>query len=64
MSGVALLWLGACVQVWAVPALQEVRVNPLLADQLLLEAKSRLNQPAAGRDNKTGTDHNSVVTVP
>ena len=36
MTGVALLWLGGCTQVWAVPALQEVKVNPLLADQLLL----------------------------
>ena len=36
MRGVALLWLGVCTQVWAVPALQEVKVNPLLADQLLL----------------------------
>ena len=31
MTGVALLWLGGCTQVWAVPALQEVKVNPLLA---------------------------------
>ena len=37
MTGVALLCLGGCTQVWAVPALQEVKVNPLLADQLLLE---------------------------
>ena len=28
MTGVALLCLGGCTQVWAVPALQEVKVNP------------------------------------
>ena len=37
MTGVALLWLGGCTQVWAVPALQEGQGESLLADQLLLE---------------------------
>ncbi|MFM5083959.1 type IV pilus secretin PilQ family protein [Aeromonas media] len=59
MSGVALLWLGACVQVWAVPALQEVRVNPLLADQLLLELS--FSEPVSGFTDRLSYEPNQLL---
>ena len=59
MSGVALLWLGACAQVWAVPALQEVRVNPLLADQLLLELS--FSEPVSGFTDRLSYEPNQLL---
>ena len=55
----ALLWLGACVQVWAVPALQEVRVNPLLADQLLLELS--FSEPVSGFTDRLSYEPNQLL---
>ena len=55
----ALLWLGACVQVWAVPALQEVRVNPLLADQLLLELS--FSEPVSGFTDRLSYEPNELL---
>ncbi|MFM4678477.1 type IV pilus secretin PilQ [Aeromonas media] len=59
MSGVALLWLGACAQVWAVPALQEVKVNPLLADQLLLELS--FSEPVSGFTDRLSYEPNQLL---
>ncbi len=55
----ALLWLGACAQVWAVPALQEVRVNPLLADQLLLELS--FSEPVSGFTDRLSYEPNQLL---
>ena len=55
----ALLWLGACVQVWAVPALQEVKVNPLLADQLLLELS--FSEPVSGFTDRLSYEPNQLL---
>ncbi|MGY3889580.1 type IV pilus secretin PilQ [Aeromonas mytilicola] len=59
MSGVALLWLGVCTQVWAVPALQEVKVNPLLADQLLLELS--FSEPVSGFTDRLSYEPNQLL---
>uniref|UniRef100_UPI00313B2A2A type IV pilus secretin PilQ n=2 Tax=Aeromonas sp. OTU364 TaxID=3043864 RepID=UPI00313B2A2A len=59
MRGVALLWLGACTQVWAVPALQEVKVNPLLADQLLLELS--FSEPVSGFTDRLSYEPNQLL---
>ena len=55
----ALLWLGACTQVWAVPALQEVKVNPLMADQLLLELS--FSEPVSGFTDRLSYEPNQLV---
>lgn len=55
----ALLWLGACTQVWAVPALQEVKVNPLLADQLLLELS--FSEPVSGFTDRLSYEPNQLL---
>ncbi|WP_429149268.1 type IV pilus secretin PilQ [Aeromonas rivipollensis] len=59
MRGVALLWLGVCTQVWAVPALQEVKVNPLLADQLLLELS--FSEPVSGFTDRLSYEPNQLL---
>ncbi|MDX7844240.1 type IV pilus secretin PilQ family protein [Aeromonas caviae] len=59
MTGVALLWLGGCTQVWAVPALQEVKVNPLLADQLLLELS--FSEPVSGFTDRLTYEPNQLL---
>ncbi|MFM4976782.1 MULTISPECIES: type IV pilus secretin PilQ [Aeromonas] len=59
MGGVALLWLGVCTQVWAVPALQEVKVNPLLADQLLLELS--FSEPVSGFTDRLSYEPNQLL---
>jgi len=56
---VALLWLGVCTQVWAVPALQEVKVNPLLADQLLLELS--FSEPVSGFTDRLSYEPNQLL---
>ncbi len=55
----ALLWLGVCTQVWAVPALQEVKVNPLLADQLLLELS--FSEPVSGFTDRLSYEPNQLL---
>lgn len=55
----ALLWLGGCTQVWAVPALQEVKVNPLLADQLLLELS--FSEPVSGFTDRLTYEPNQLL---
>ncbi|WP_338887941.1 type IV pilus secretin PilQ family protein [Aeromonas rivipollensis] len=59
MRGVALMWLGVCTQVWAVPALQEVKVNPLLADQLLLELS--FSEPVSGFTDRLSYEPNQLL---
>ncbi|MGY4108172.1 type IV pilus secretin PilQ [Aeromonas encheleia] len=59
MSGVALLCLGACNQVWAVAALQEVKVNPLLADQLVLELS--FSEPVSGFTDRLSYEPNQLL---
>ncbi|MBP0602271.1 type IV pilus secretin PilQ family protein [Aeromonas sanarellii] len=59
MTGVALLCLGGCTQVWAVPALQEVKVNPLLADQLLLELS--FSEPVSGFTDRLSYEPNQLL---
>lgn len=59
MTGVALLWLGACNQVWAIPTLQEVKVNPLLADQLLLELS--FSEPVSGFTDRLSYEPNQLL---
>ncbi|MGL5815888.1 MAG: type IV pilus secretin PilQ [Aeromonas sp.] len=59
MTGVALLWFGACHQVWAVPTLQEVKVNPLLADQLLLELS--FSEPVSGFSDRLSYEPNQLL---
>ncbi|MFM5027679.1 type IV pilus secretin PilQ [Aeromonas rivipollensis] len=59
VRGVALLWLGVCTQVWAVPALQEVKVNPLLADQLLLELS--FSEPVSGFTDRLSYEPNQLL---
>ncbi|MFM5135109.1 type IV pilus secretin PilQ [Aeromonas rivipollensis] len=59
LRGVALLWLGVCTQVWAVPALQEVKVNPLLADQLLLELS--FSEPVSGFTDRLSYEPNQLL---
>ncbi len=54
-----LLWLGVCTQVWAVPALQEVKVNPLLADQLLLELS--FSEPVSGFTDRLSYEPNQLL---
>jgi type IV pilus assembly protein PilQ len=59
MTGVALLCLGACNQVWAVATLQEVKVNPLLADQLLLELN--FSEPVSGFTDRLSYEPNQLL---
>ncbi|MGY3859909.1 type IV pilus secretin PilQ [Aeromonas intestinalis] len=59
MTGVALLWFGACHQAWAVPTLQEVKVNPLLADQLLLELS--FSEPVSGFSDRLSYEPNQLL---
>ncbi|UNP87667.1 type IV pilus secretin PilQ [Aeromonas encheleia] len=59
LSGVALLCLGACNQVWAVAALQEVKVNPLLADQLVLELS--FSEPVSGFTDRLSYEPNQLL---
>ena len=53
------MWLGVCTQVWAVPALQEVKVNPLLADQLLLELS--FSEPVSGFTDRLSYEPNQLL---
>lgn len=55
----ALLCLGACNQVWAVAALQEVKVNPLLADQLVLELS--FSEPVSGFTDRLSYEPNQLL---
>lgn len=55
----ALLCLGACNQVWAVATLQEVKVNPLLADQLLLELS--FSEPVSGFTDRLSYEPNQLL---
>lgn len=55
----ALLCLGACNQVWAVAALQEVKVNPLLDDQLVLELS--FSEPVSGFTDRLSYEPNQLL---
>ncbi len=55
----ALLCLGVCGQVWAVPTLQEVKVNPLLADQLLLELS--FSEPVSSFTDRLSYEPNQLL---
>lgn len=59
MTGVALLCLGVCNQVWAVATLQEVKVNPLLADQLVLELS--FSEPVSGFTDRLSYEPNQLL---
>ncbi|MEG0008439.1 MAG: type IV pilus secretin PilQ family protein [Aeromonas sp.] len=59
MTGVALLCLGAWNPVWAVPTLQEVKVNPLLADQLQLELS--FSEPVSGFTDRLSYEPNQLL---
>lgn len=54
----ALLWF-ACQPVWAIPTLQEVKVNPLLADQLLLELS--FSEPVSGFTDRLSYEPNQLL---
>ncbi len=57
---VALLFcVGAWGQVWAVATLQEVKVNPLMADQLLLELS--FSEPVGGFTDRLSYEPNQLL---
>jgi type IV pilus assembly protein PilQ len=57
---VAALLLGSLFHpAWAIPTLQEVKVNPLLADQLLLELS--FSEPVSGFTDRLGYQPNQLM---
>lgn len=57
---VALLFcVGAWGQAWAVATLQEVKVNPLMADQLLLELS--FSEPVSGFTDRLSYEPNQLL---
>lgn len=59
-TGVALLFcVGAWGQAWAVATLQEVKVNPLMADQLLLELS--FSEPVSGFTDRLSYEPNQLL---
>ncbi|HGY0992335.1 TPA: type IV pilus secretin PilQ [Aeromonas salmonicida subsp. pectinolytica] len=56
---VLLFCAGVCGQAWAVATLQEVRVNPLMADQLLLELS--FSEPVSGFTDRLSYQPNQLL---
>lgn len=56
---VLLFCTGVCGQAWAVATLQEVRVNPLMADQLLLELS--FSEPVSGFTDRLSYQPNQLL---